>query len=323
MIRSVVRDNHSLCVIHGLPRREGDEHVVWLEINAPTPEDIVRLKQRFGIDTTQQAGSVSDDGAFMYMRAKLLHLDSNGTPSFGDVTFMLGERLVAILCQDPDFHPFDTALQHMNRRPNHARNPKSVLRLLLRVANDSADTVIDRLADELERSAEEISEISDGYNAQGRELGVPDLVETMQDLNEKEDIISRCLEAQLSLARTVRYLSGEIDNVAEAELQVLTTELAEDVAGVKEHAYFEHEKVRYLQNAVTNILNIKQNQIVKVFTIITAVFLPPTLVGTFYGMNFAVMPELAWEYGFIYSMGLTVSAALLPLIYIKRKGWLR
>ena len=323
MIRSVIRDNQSLCVIHGLPRREGDEHVVWLEINAPTAEDVVCLRQRFGIDTRPQGGSVSDDGTFMHMRAKLLRLGPDATPSFGDVTFMLSEKLVAILCEDPDFHAFDAALQRMNRRPNHARNPKAVLRLLLQVANDSADTVIDRLADELERSAEEISEISDGYDVQGRELGVPDLIGTMQSLNEKEELISRCLEAQLSLARTVRYLSGEIDNISEADLQVLTTELAEDVAGVKEHAYFEHEKVRYLQNAVTNILNIKQNQIVKVFTIITSVFLPPTLVGSFYGMNFAVMPELAWEYGFVYSMALTVMAALLPLIYIKHKGWLR
>ncbi|MEI1685169.1 CorA family divalent cation transporter [Acinetobacter baumannii] len=67
---------------------------------------------------------------------------------------------------------------------------------------------------------------------------------------------------------------------------------------VKEYASFEYEKVRYLQNAVTNIMNIKQNQIVKVFTIITAVFLSLTLVGTFYGMDFDVMPELSWEHGF-------------------------
>ncbi|WP_407511312.1 CorA family divalent cation transporter [Acinetobacter baumannii] len=64
---------------------------------------------------------------------------------------------------------------------------------------------------------------------------------------------------------------------------------------VKKYASFEYEQVRYLQNAVTNI---KQNQIVKVFTIITAVFLSLTLVGTFYGMDFAVMPELSWEHGF-------------------------
>ena len=50
-------------------------------------------------------------------------------------------------------------------------------------------------------------------------------------------------------------------------------------------------------------------------------FLPPTLIGTLYGMNFAVMPELSWKYGFIYSMVLTLSAAILPLWYIKRRGW--
>ena len=154
-------------------------------------------------------------------------------------------------------------------------------------------------------------------------MGVTDLLETMRSLNETEELISKCVEAQLSLARAVRYLGGEVDNITEAELQAVVNELAGDVFGVKEHAYFEHEKVRYLQNAVTNILNIKQNQIVKVFTIITAVFLPPTLVGTFYGMNFAVMPELSWQHGFIYSMMLTLGAALLPLAYIKKKGWLR
>jgi len=74
---------------------------------------------------------------------------------------------------------------------------------------------------------------------------------------------------------------------------------------------------------VVGLLTIKQNQIVKVFTVITAVFLPPTLVATFYGMNFAVMPELAWEHGFTASILLTSAAALLPLAYIKHKGWLR
>ncbi|MFW1965035.1 CorA family divalent cation transporter [Acinetobacter baumannii] len=81
------------------------------------------------------------------------------------------------------------------------------------------------------------------------------------------------------------------------EPQILVSKLACDVVEVKKYASFEYEQVRYLQNAVTNIMNIKQNQIVKVFTIITAVFLSLTLVGTFYGMDFDVMPELSWEHG--------------------------
>jgi magnesium transporter len=179
------------------------------------------------------------------------------------------------------------------------------------------------LATALEESTNAIAQISQGYNEAGQELGVTDLSEAMLRLNDKEELILRCIESQLTLARTVRYLSAEVDNRFEADLQELVTELAADVAGTKEHAAFEHEKLRYLQTAVTNILNIKQNQIVKVFTIITAVFLPPTLVGTFYGMNFVVMPELGWNHGFIYAMALTLAAALLPLLYIKHRGWLR
>lgn len=182
---------------------------------------------------------------------------------------------------------------------------------------------VERIADSLGELSDRITEISAGYNDAGRELGVSDLTDIMLDLNEREDLLTHFIEAQLSLGRAVRYLSAEVDHKVEPDLQQLICELLEDVRGTKEHAAFEHEKVRYLQNAVTNILTIKQNQIVKVFTIITAVFLPPTLLATFYGMNFSVMPELSWEHGFSFSILLTLLAALLPLIYIKRKGWLR
>lgn len=323
MIRSVIKIAEQLSIVPGLPQVEHDHKILWLDVNAPTEDEMMHLRERFAIDAKPQGGSVVEDARYLYMRARLIALDSKGMPIFGSVTFVLGDHLVATICEQPDFQPFTIALQRCIRRPSHADGAKAMLRVLLQVANDSADQVIDTIADELETSADEISAISDGYNEHGQELGVVDLIATMRRLNEKEELISRCLEAQLSLARTVRYLSGEVDNRTESDLQSLVTELAGDVAGVKEHAAFEHEKVRYLQNGVTNILNIKQNQIVKVFTIITAVFLPPTLVGTFYGMNFAVMPELSWQHGFIYSMMLTLLAAILPLVYIKRKGWLR
>jgi magnesium transporter len=109
----------------------------------------------------------------------------------------------------------------------------------------------------------------------------------------------------------------------DTELEDLVETLISDIQGVKQHASFEHHKVRFLQQSVMTSLNVKQNPIVKVFTIITAVFLPPTLVATFYGMNFAAMPALAWEHGFTATIMQTLLAALLPLIYIKKKGWLR
>ncbi|MDQ3188084.1 MAG: magnesium transporter CorA [Pseudomonadota bacterium] len=323
MIHTVLKIAEQLSYVDGLPQPEQDPQVLWLEVNLATAEESATLRTRYGIDTRALPGNVVEEDDLLYLRSQLIALGADDEPRFVSVTFVLGRRFVATLCDNAEFRPFSTVLQRCKRKPSNAESPKALLRLLLQTANDGAAGVIDHVADALERTTAEISQISDGVDAQGRELGVSDLSTTMRRLNEKEELILHCVEAQLTLGRTVRYLGDEVDNRSEEDLQVLVNELAGDVAGTKEHAAFQHEKVRYLQTALTNILNIKQNEIIKVFTIVTAVFLPPTLIGTLYGMNFAVMPELSWEYGFIYSMGLTLGAAILPLWYIKRRGWLR
>ena len=323
MIRTVFKTGGQLSHVDNLPPPEHDPEVLWLEVNAPTAEEANGLRNRFGIETRVQPGNVVEDGDLLYLRSQLVGLGDNGDPHFASVTFVLADRLIATISDDAQFRPFGAVLQRCRRKPSNAESPKALLRLLLQTANDSAAAVIDHVADALVQTTVEISEVSDGYDEHGHELGVSDLSGTMRRLNEKEELILHCVEAQLTLGRTVRYLGDEVDNRTEQDLQVLVNELAGDVAGTKEHAAFQHEKVRYLQTAVTNILNIKQNEIIKVFTIVTAVFLPPTLIGTLYGMNFAVMPELSWQHGFIYSMCLTLGAAILPLWYIKRRGWLR
>ncbi len=323
MIHTVLKSGEQLTYADDLPPPEHDAQVLWLQVNAPSSEETASLRTRFGIETRPQLGNVVEDGEFLYLRSQLIALGAAGEPHFASATFVLGNRFIATLIDEADFRPFGAVLHRCKRKPSNAESPKALLRVLLQTANDGAAAVIDHLADALVQTTVEITEISDGYDEHGRELGVSDLSGTMRRLNDREELILRCIEAQLTLGRTVRYLGDEVDNRTESDLQILVNELAGDVAGTKEHAAFQHERVRYLQTAVTNVLNIKQNEIIKVFTIVTAVFLPPTLIGTLYGMNFAVMPELSWQHGFIYSMCLTLGAAILPLWYIKRRGWLR
>ncbi|MDN5725907.1 MAG: hypothetical protein L0G99_08270, partial [Propionibacteriales bacterium] len=132
--------------------------------------------------------------------------------------------------------------------------------------------------------------------------------------------LSRVQESQLKLARAARHLRTE---VTDPEFAHRVDVLVADIDGVKQHASFEHDKVRYMQQSIMTTLDVKQNEIVKVFTIITAVFLPPTLIATFYGMNFTGMPELTTQHGFLITTILTLVAAVIPLWYIKRRGWLR
>ncbi|HAI58691.1 MAG TPA: magnesium transporter CorA [Xanthomonadaceae bacterium] len=323
MIRFLQRIDGRLQQHDGLPATTTDGIPLWIDAAGADDGTLAALRERFGIDPQLQHSSIHEDDDYLYVFAELVAMNEQRQPGFHRVTFVLGERLLVTLHDSPEFAPMQRALQRLGRRPALAADPKSTLRVLLSAINDGTSQVIERIAETLESTADTIAGLSAGAGGAGRGLGVSDLTETLLDLNESEELISRCLESQLALARVARYLNGEVDSLRERELQVLVEELMLDIGGVKEHAAFEHDKVRYLQNAVVGLLTIKQNQIVKVFTVITAVFLPPTLVATFYGMNFAVMPELAWEHGFTASILLTFAAALLPLVYIKRKGWLR
>ena len=321
MIRSIYRINDKIDTLPGIAELPAEGGFLWIDAGQqPEADDMSELRQRYNVDPQLQHTSVYEDEKYVYLFAEIVAMDEARAPSFHKITIVLGERLLVTLHDTAEFTPLNRVMQRLARRPQQATDAKSLLRMILASVNDGTDQVIEATAESLELAADTIARLSD---TSGRELGVSDFSEILLDLNDSEELISKCLESQLALARLVRYLNGEVDNRTEPDLQTLVMELIADVDGVKAHAEFEHDKVRYLQNSVIGLLNIKQNQIVKVFTIITAVFLPPTLVATFYGMNFAVMPELSWKHGFTMSIALTLIAALLPLIYIKHKGWLR
>lgn len=323
MIRSIYLHDDKITLQEGVAELPSHGGFLWLDVGHPCEADLVLLRELYQVDPQFQDSSIHEDCEYLYLFAELVSMGERREPEFHKVTFVLGDRLLVTMHASPQFTPLTRVAQRLGRKSNLATNAKTLLRLILAGINDCTGQVIESIAGGLEETADTIAQLSVDSGASGRELGVSDLTETLLDLNDSEEVISRCLESQLALARVVRYLNGEVDSRLEPDLQTLVKELIADVNGVKEHAAFEHEKVRYLQNSVVGLLNIKQNQIVKVFTVITAVFLPPTLVATFYGMNFAVMPELTWRHGFTMSIVLTFAAALLPLIYIKHKGWLR
>lgn len=76
------------------------------------------------------------------------------------------------------------------------------------------------------------------------------------------------------------------------------------------------------QSLFTSQINIEQNKIIKLFTVVTMAMMPPTLIGTIYGMNFEHMPELQWRYGYILTIGMMIISTVIPIIYFKKKGWL-
>ncbi len=234
--------------------------LLWIDAGQqPEADDMRELRQRYNVDPQLQHTSVYEDEKYVYLFAEIVAMDEARAPSFHKITIVLGEHLLVTLHDTAEFTPLNRVMQRLARRPQQATDAKSLLRMILASVNDGTAQVIEAIAESLELAADTIARLSDTSE---RELGVSDFSEVLLDLNDSEELISKCLESQLALARLVRYLNGEVDNRTEPDLQTLVGELIADVDGVKAHAEFEHDKVRYLQNSVIGLLNIKQNQIV-------------------------------------------------------------
>lgn len=297
---------------------------IWTRLRLGDAEALDAARRQHRVDFPYgPIGTVAEDDDYFYVPVILVTRAGEESLREDKIVFALGDERVFTLQPAADFPPFDRAALRLRRFPEDAQGPKSVLRALLTAMNEASEEVIwvaSAALEVLNREIEGITLDSDGDG--GRVFSAADINETMAALNAQETLISRCQENQLMLARAARYLRVEV-SASSRDLRQQVDTLLSDIESVKQHASFEHDKVRYLQQSLMNSLTVKQNQIVKVFTIITAVFLPPTLVATFYGMNFAWMPELAWEHGFPLAVAMTLFAAVLPLLYIQRKGWLR
>ena len=99
--------------------------------------------------------------------------------------------------------------------------------------------------------------------------------------------------------------------------------MSRDVRSLTDHASFLSSKINFLLDATLGMINIEQNAIIKIFSVVAVVFLPPTLIASIYGMNFEYMPELKQSWGYPFALALMVASVAAPFIYFRRKGWLR
>jgi magnesium transporter len=106
------------------------------------------------------------------------------------------------------------------------------------------------------------------------------------------------------------------------ELQPRLTIIIKDINSLIEHIKFSFDRLDYLQDAFLGYVNIEQNKIIKIFTIVSVIFMPPTLIASIYGMNFAFMPELDTKWGYPIAIFLMALSSLFILYYFRKKKWL-
>ena len=227
------------------------------------------------------------------MTATLLYQPEQGEPRTTPVTFILaGQRLITLRYAEP--RAFSIFVARCNRPETELNSGTAVLIGLM-------ETIIDRLADFIERIQAEVEglshsifEIRGGMASRQRRFDV-----LLKAIGREGEITSKARESAHSLGRLLTFLAHAANERKEDKpLQARIRTAARDVASLTDHASFLSGKIIFLLDATLGMINIQQNDIIKIFSVAAVVFLPPTLIASIYGMNFKHMPELDWWYGY-------------------------
>lgn len=177
------------------------------------------------------------------------------------------------------------------------------------------ETRVEKDADMIEDTTDMITNLSSEINASDHVD--EDVLIQIKDLQEKVTIIRQ------NIMDKQRVISNFLKcDFFPAELQPRLTMIIKDINSLFDYTRFGFDRLDYLQDTFLGLVNIEQNKIIKIFTVVNVIFLPPTLVASMYGMNFDFMPELHWRLGYLFAIGLMIVFTMVILLIFKLKKWL-
>jgi magnesium transporter len=291
------------------PTREEEKLVeTFIGSNVPTRDDLAEI---------EPSSRLYERGGMLYLTLSTLTGIDEGQPSSSPIGFILTEtQLVTVRYADP--RPFRMLAEHWKREPELATDGGQMFVRLL-------DAIVDRLADELERSSAEIEKISQQIfkkDMEDRRIPAARLTALLTRIGRAQSLLAKIRETAVSTSRLIHFLSGtsRVERLADQRGHVGS--LTADVAALIDHSSFVSEQLTFLLDASLGLISIEQNAAMKLFSWAALVFLPPTLVAGIYGMNFDHMPELHWLYGYPMALIIMLMSGVLPWLYMRRRGWI-
>jgi magnesium transporter len=299
---------------------------IWVDLESPTREEKHWIKQYFGLsipedamdeDIEESARFYKEDNSELHIRSDFLVAD-NENPHTVRVAFILNlendqlrSKGVLFSIHDEDVPVFRLLRMRARRAPGLIEDAKEVLLKLFDAdAEYSADT-LEAIYDGLEIASQKVlsGDVSDALA--GEVLGA---------IARHEDMNGRIRRNAMDTRRAVSFMMRS--KMLTAEQFEEARQILRDIDSLDSHTAFLFDKINFLMDATVGFININQNKIIKIFSVASVALLPPTLIASIYGMNFKFMPELDWQAGYPFALGLMLCSALGPMWYFRKRGWL-
>ena len=224
------------------------------------------------------------------------------------VSFIIKNDIL-VSVRDVDLQSFNDTVKKMFVNTRNFPTGYHVLVALMETRVEFDADMIEDTTDKITKLSETITKASDKVDE--------DVLIQIKDLQEKVTIIRQnIMEKQRVISNILKC------DFFPDDLQPRLTMIIKDINSLFEYTKFGFDRLDYLQDTFLGLVNIEQNKIIKIFTVVNVIFLPPTLVASMYGMNFDFMPELHWQYGYPFSLGLMIAFTLIVLLIFRLKKWL-
>lgn len=285
--------------------------LLWIDLNDVTVEVEGELEQflKIYIQEEEEMEEIEMSSRYIETEDSIVANSNFLLESFEEetVSFIMKNNIL-VTVRNQQLPSFNETVRKMFANPRNYPSGYFVLVALLetRVEND-ADMIEDmtREVTTLSNRLKDDDDVSD------------DILIAIKELQEKTMLIRENIVDRSRVCSNM--LRCELFPVeARAKLSIII----KDINSLFEHTRFSFDRLEYLQDTFLGLVNIQQNKIIKIFTIVSVIFLPPTLIASMYGMNFVHMPELQWQYGYLFAVALMILTVVLILVYFKLKKWL-
>ena len=298
---------------------------VWFDLLQPTQEEDRFVEEALNIEIPTRAEMreiepsnrfYQERGAY-FMTASITYNVEAPVPSTTPVTFILaGDRLVTVRYAEPKAFPL--YMQRVDKGDVVCTTGAAIMMGLVEAIIHRMADLIERIQDEVDRLAGSVFDLRGGQQTRNRRLDV-----LLKGTGKAGDITARAEESASSLNRLLHfYVQATHERGDDPRIRQRIKGAHRDINSLMDHTRFLSGRITFILDATLGMISTEQSQIIKLFSVMAVVLLPPTLIASIYGMNFKHLPELDWTWGYPWALALMVIVAVIPVIYFRRKGWL-
>ncbi len=316
MIRIFQQDEAAVRKIRDVESFQDTERTLWVDLQNPTADEIKKVEEKFDVSFQSQQEQAEIESSSRYIEEEdLLVANSNFLiPTRNHeyktvpVNFLLKDDIL-FTYRFADLKTFaDMVKKIKSKRTVFSDGAQIMIAIFESRIDYDAD-----LVESLSTRVKEINKQLDLDAKLDREMLL--LINDYQELT--MSIRENVVDKQRVISAMIRS-NGWFTSEEQARLRIVI----KDINSLIDHTNFIFERLEFLQNTFLGLVNLEQNNIIKIFTVLSLVLLPPTLIASIYGMNFTIMPELNWRYGYLLALGLMAISSGLTYYFFKKKNWL-